>query len=141
MPRCDTGGEFCLACSFWLDGLPHLAHLHARDTSLAVNTQEPIADFSDHMKRMGWAFPAFSSVGTGYFSDLSIALTADSLQEPGISAYVPNDDEVYCTYIARERGTEPVNNTYNYLDLTHLARQEGDMPMTWLRYHDSYDES
>jgi predicted dithiol-disulfide oxidoreductase (DUF899 family) len=33
---------------------------------------------------------------------------------------------------------DPLLNTYNFLDLTPLGRQEADAIMRWLRYHDKY---
>ncbi len=36
MPPAITGGQICRGCSFWVDNIPQLAHLHARDTSLVL---------------------------------------------------------------------------------------------------------
>lgn len=136
-----TGGMVCLGCSFWIDNIPHLAHLHARDTSLVVDWSAPLADILPHKERMGWTVPIVSSFGSGFYEDFSLPLDGDEPQTPGISAYIRKGDKVYCTYATRERGSEQVNNTYHYLDMTALGRQESglDFQWEWLRYHDEYD--
>lgn len=142
MLRSDTFGMFCPACSFWIDSLPHLAHLHAKDTSLVVDCPEPLADFLEHKERMGWTAPLVSSFETDFYKDFGFALTTPEPQVPGISVFIRDDeDNVYCTYSTRDRGPDIVNNTYNYLDLTFLGRQEEGLPMKmmWVRHHDSYE--
>jgi predicted dithiol-disulfide oxidoreductase (DUF899 family) len=41
------------------------------------------------------------------------------------------------TYSTYQRGLDLFLNTFNYLDVTPLGRQE-DRPMTWVRHHDKY---
>ncbi|WP_367318537.1 DUF899 domain-containing protein [Streptomyces sp. HUAS ZL42] len=139
----DTGGSFCVGCSFWVDNMPHhLEHLHARDTSLAVDCPVPLADFVAHKERMGWTVPVVSSFGSSFYDDFNFELVPGATKIPGISVFLRgDDDEVYCTYSTAFRGTDLVNNTYNYLDLTFLGRQEADLPFkwAWLRYHDQYE--
>jgi predicted dithiol-disulfide oxidoreductase (DUF899 family) len=142
MPRSDSGGIFCPGCSFWMDNLPNLAHLNARDTTLVIDCPEPLADFLEHKERMGWTAPSVSSFETSFYQDFSFALTTEEPMVPGITAFIRDDeDNVYCTYSTRDRGTDLVNTTYNYLDLTYLGRQEDGLPMkwAWLRYNDSYE--
>lgn len=141
MPPHTSGGIVCTGCSFWIDNMPQLGHLHARDTSLVVDWPEPIAEIIPHKDRMGWTVPVVSSSGTDFYSDFSFPLDSDEPQMPGISAFLREGDTVYCTYTTRLRGSEWVNTTYHYLDLTALGRQESeyDFPMEWLRYHDEYE--
>lgn len=142
MPPASSGGIICTGCSFWIDSMPHhLGHLHARDTSLVVDWPEAMADILPHKERMGWTVPLVSSFGTDFYSDFSFPLDSDEPQMPGISAFIREGDKVYCTYTTRLRGSEWVNTTYHYLDLTALGRQESeyDFAMEWLRYHDEYE--
>src|SRR5262245_22658417 len=44
----------CPGCSFVADQICHLAHLHARDTSLAFVSRAPLAHIQRYRKRMGW---------------------------------------------------------------------------------------
>ena len=65
----------------------------------------------------------------------------------GISAFLRRGDRVFHTYSSYARGTDMVNSTYHWLDLTARGRQEdweqppgrSDGPlMSWLRHHDRY---
>ena len=65
----------------------------------------------------------------------------------GISAFLRRGDRVFHTYSSYARGTDMVNSTYQWLDLTARGRQEdwerpsgrSDGPlMGWLRHHDRY---
>jgi predicted dithiol-disulfide oxidoreductase (DUF899 family) len=65
----------------------------------------------------------------------------------GISAFLRRGDRVFHTYSSYARGTDIVNSTYQWLDLTARGRQEdwehpsgrSDGPlMSWLRHHDRY---
>lgn len=139
----DSGGVFCVGCSFWVDNMPHnLEHLHARDTTLMVDTHVPLAEFLPHVERMGWTVPVTSSFGTSFYDTFRFEVVAGAPAIPGISAFLRGDDDkIYCTYSTAFRGTDLVNNTYNYLDLTALGRQDAelDFKWAWLRYHDEYD--
>jgi predicted dithiol-disulfide oxidoreductase (DUF899 family) len=44
----------CEGCSMFTDNIGHLAHLHARDTSLVLVSPAPLADFQPFKERMGW---------------------------------------------------------------------------------------
>jgi predicted dithiol-disulfide oxidoreductase (DUF899 family) len=46
--------EGCESCSFLADGIGHLAHLHARDTTLAMVSRAPLAKLEAFRQRMGW---------------------------------------------------------------------------------------
>ena len=140
----DSGDMFCRGCSFWVDNMPaHLEHLHDRDTSLLVDCPVPLAEFLEHKERMGWTVPVASSFGTDFYDDFNFELVPGASTIPGISVFLRgDDDQVYCTYSTAFRGTDLVNTTYNYLDLTHLGRQEDGLPFkwAWLRYHDEYED-
>ena len=45
----------CPGCSFLADQVAHLAHLHARDTTLAFVSRAPQPDIERWKARMGWA--------------------------------------------------------------------------------------
>ena len=46
------------------DGL--LAHLHARNTTLAVVSRAPLAKLERYKHKRGWDFPWYSSYGTDF---------------------------------------------------------------------------
>src|SRR5262245_42407063 len=51
----------CAGCSFFVDQIVNLAHLHARDTSLVLVSVAPLANIVRYKQRMGWTIPWFSS--------------------------------------------------------------------------------
>ena len=52
--------EGCPSCSFLADNIGHLAHLHARDTTLALVSRAPLAKIEPFRRRMGWTVPWYS---------------------------------------------------------------------------------
>lgn len=154
--------EGCKSCSFLADHLDDaLVHLAARDTSFAVISRAPPAKLESFKKRMGWSFPWLSSSGGDFNYDFHVTMdeAAGSVEYnyksvamlkqsgkifmdelPGLSVFLRDGDTVFHTYSAYARGLDPLLNTYNYLDLTPLGRQEDQLPwaMEWVRHHDKY---
>ena len=54
----------CPGCTMFIDQVGHPAHLHARDTSIALVSRAPIDRLEAYRKRMGWSLPWYSSFGT-----------------------------------------------------------------------------
>lgn len=158
--------EGCPSCSFVADNVGHLAHLHARDTSLVIVSRAPLETIEAYRDRMGWSIPWYSSDGSDFnydfgvtidasrdsveynYRDLSEHLGDESTEGHGLSVFLRDGDDVYHTYSTYARGVERLVGTYNYLDLTPLGRQEDweapagrsdSSPMGWLRRHDDYD--
>ena len=50
----------CPGCSFLADQVAHLAHLNARDTTLAFVSRAPQADIERWKARMGWEIPWYT---------------------------------------------------------------------------------
>jgi predicted dithiol-disulfide oxidoreductase (DUF899 family) len=143
-PSWDEG---CPSCSFLVDNIGHLAHLHARKTSLALVSRAPLAKIEPFRQRMSWTFPWYSSFGSDFNYDFHVTL--DEAVAPvaynyrdkaelvrngetyftqgeshGLSAFLRDGDTVFHTYSTYARGTDLLAGTYNYLDLTALGRQE-----------------
>jgi predicted dithiol-disulfide oxidoreductase (DUF899 family) len=166
-PEWDEG---CPSCSFLTDSIGHLAHLHARDTTLALVSRAPLARIEPFRQRMGWTLPWYSSLRSDFNYDFHVTLdesvapveynyrTLDELgpewegfsgELHGISAFLRQGDRVFLTYTSYARGSDMMNGTYHWLDLTARGRQEdwelppgrSDGPlMAWLRHHDKYAE-
>ena len=150
--------EGCPSCSFWVDGFDgvggHLAH---RDVTLVCVSSAPYAKLAAYRARMGWSFPWYSSAPGDFNVDFGVSFNPDQQQHggtynfahqdhppeetPGISAFVLEGDDVFHTYSSYSRGLDPINVTYQLLDLTPKGRDEGGLewPMAWLRRHDAYD--
>jgi len=141
-------GQACTGCSLTVDNLPHLAHLHARETSLVVVSRAPLEQLARFQQRMGWNIPWYSSLGCDFnydfhaTSDEAVApveynyrdkATLERLgqsyhvsgEQPGVSVFVRDDEAVFHTYSTYGRGLDILENTNNYLDLTVFGRGEG----------------
>jgi predicted dithiol-disulfide oxidoreductase (DUF899 family) len=135
-PDWDQG---CDGCSFLVDNIPHLSHLHAADTTLAVVSRAPYEKLAAFKSRMGWQFPWYSSYGSDFNEDFHV--TQNDSEQPGTTVFLRQDGSIYHTYSTYARGGEILLNTFNFLDLTPLGRQEDDGIMNWVRLHDEYDAS
>jgi predicted dithiol-disulfide oxidoreductase (DUF899 family) len=158
--------EGCKGCSFFADNfVGSLIHLGARDTSFAVISRAPLAKIEAFKKRMGWSFPWFSSFGNDFNYDFQVTLdperpgyeynytNAESLlkegkiwfpkgEMPGLSVFFREGSNIFHSYSSYQRGTDLFLNTYNFLDLTPLGRQEESEKMfDWIRHHDRYPAS
>jgi predicted dithiol-disulfide oxidoreductase (DUF899 family) len=149
--------EGCSGCSFVVDNIGHLSHLHARDTSLALVSRAPLTKIAPFKARMGWTVPWYSSFGSDFnydfhvTTDVSVApieynyQNRDTLErkgetyhlsgeQPGVSVFVRDDkDRVFHTYSTYGRGLDLLDGAYNWLDLTPFGRQEDweDSPSGW----------
>ncbi|GAB2482929.1 DUF899 domain-containing protein [Nocardiopsis aegyptia] len=136
------GGHYCQGCSMFTDNLGHPAHLHARDTSLALVSRGPLSEITPFRERMGWTLPWFSSLGTGFNDDIG---AGDGF---ALDVFLRDGDDVYRTYSTSGRGVERLGSVWTLLDLTPLGRQETwedspeghpqTPPYTWWRLHDEY---
>jgi predicted dithiol-disulfide oxidoreductase (DUF899 family) len=59
-------------------------------------------------------------------------------EREGLSVFLRDGKRLFHTYSTYQRGLDAFLNTYNFLDLTPLGRQEEDGIMRWLRHHDKY---
>ena len=168
----STWDEGCPNCSFLVDNIGHLAHLYARDTSLVLVSRAPLAKIASFKKRMGWTVPWYSSFGSDFNYDFHVTL--DEAVAPveynyrdkaelvlkgetyftqgeshGLSVFLRDGDRICHTYSTYARGTDLLDGTYNYLDLTPLGRQEDwEKPpgrsnssfLAWVRHHDRYED-
>ncbi|HMF98528.1 MAG TPA: DUF899 domain-containing protein [Vicinamibacterales bacterium] len=155
--------EGCKHCSHLMDNAAgSIVHLAARETSFVVVSRAPLHKIEAFEKRMGWQFPWVSSFGNDFNYDFGVTLDperppyeynymdAKTLlaarkiwfekgELPGISVFLRDGDRVFHTYSAYQRGLDLPLNTYNFLDLTPLGRQEEDGRIqAWIRHHDKY---
>jgi predicted dithiol-disulfide oxidoreductase (DUF899 family) len=139
----------CPGCSFVVDQIGHLSHLHARGTSFALVSRAPEASIQQYKKRMGWTLPWFSSANSDF--NIDFGLTTEEGEIFGLSAFLRDDDgNVFRTYFTSDRGVEALGNTWSLLDLTPLGRQEEwedspkgrpkSSPYEWWRRHDEYED-
>ena len=148
----------CPSCSFLVDNIGHLAHLHAAGTTLAVVSRGPWPALSRFWSRMGWTVPVYSSFGSDFNYDFHVTLDesvapveynyqtkaeleaagqpwAAEGEQPGVSVFLRDGTQVLHTYSSYARGGDLLLGTFNYLDLTPLGRQ---FHVGQVSYHDSY---
>jgi predicted dithiol-disulfide oxidoreductase (DUF899 family) len=132
----------CRGCSMIADHVGHLAHLNARDTTLVFVSRAPQRDIGRLKARMGWQIPWYTTAD-GFDADFGVA------EWHGTNAFIRDDDRVFRTYFINNRGDEVLGNTWSYLDMTALGRQENwedsppgypqTAPYEWWEWHDAYD--
>jgi predicted dithiol-disulfide oxidoreductase (DUF899 family) len=137
-------GHGCVGCSFMADHVPNLAHLNARDTTLAYASRAPQADIQRLKTRMGWEHIPWYTIT----DDVDVDFGVDEWH--GTNAFIRDGDRIFRTYFTGGgRGDEVFATTWTYLDITALGRQEEweDSPegypqtprYVWWKWHDAYD--
>ncbi len=134
----------CRGCSFGADQVGHLAHLNARDTTLAYASRAPQADIQRLKARMGWQMPWYT-ITDSFDVDFGVD------EWHGTNAFIHDGDKVFRTYFINNRGDEAMGSTWSYLDITALGRQEEwedspegypqTPPYKWWNWHDEYGKT
>ncbi|MBG0565880.1 DUF899 family protein [Actinoplanes aureus] len=129
-----------------------LRHLHARDTEYAVIARAPLAKLEKYRAKRGWRIQLYSSHGSDFNYDFHVTLDASvtpiqfnyrdadelraagmdwmldtasqPMEQPGMSCFLRDDDQVFHAYSTFGRGTEQTGGAYGFLDMTALGRQE-----------------
>ncbi len=135
----------CRGCSFLADQVAHLAHLNARDTTLAFASRGPQADIERMTARMGWEHIPWYTITDSFDKDFGVD------EWHGTNAFIRDGDSVFRTYFIDKRGDEAMGSTWNYLDMTALGRQEvwedspegypQTPPYEWWNWHDEYGDA
>jgi predicted dithiol-disulfide oxidoreductase (DUF899 family) len=149
-PSWDDG---CPSCSAGADEMSPglIAHLNARETSLAYVSRAPLAKLEDYKARKGWTFPWYSSYASDFNYDFHVTLDESvapveynyrtpeehrqagtayyfegdqPIEMPGSSYFLRDGERIFHTYSTFGRGAEQTGGSYYFLDLTALGRQE-----------------
>ena len=165
-PRYVAG---CPTNSSMVDGFDGLLpHLHARDVTLLLVSQAPLAHLQAYKQRMGWSIPWVSAANTDFNYDFGGSATEEQVREwsidesqlppiahqnaaatgtdvlhylsesPVATVFTLRDGVVYQTYATTWRGLEFLMGYYPILDRTPRGRDEGPDFQTWIRRHDEY---
>ena len=132
----------CRGCSLGADQVSHLAHLNARDTTLAYASRAPQQDIVRLKARMGWDMPWYT-ITDGLDTDFGVD------EWHGHNVFIREGDRIFRTYFINNRGDEAMGTVWSFLDLTPLGRQEiwEDSPegypqsqtYKWWNWHDNYE--
>jgi predicted dithiol-disulfide oxidoreductase (DUF899 family) len=137
------GGKPCGGCSMFADQISELAHVNARDTTLALVSRASQPEIDSFKRRMGWSVPWYTTIGDE-FQEASGTTEYFALQ-----VLLRDEDRLFLTYETRGRGVEALGSVWTFLDLTPLGRQEEwedtpsgrpqTPPYKWWRLHDQYE--
>ena len=142
-PKTDSYPErACAGCSFGTDQVAHLAHLNARDTTLANVSRAPQHEIQGLKERMGWQLIPWYTITDDFDKDFGVD------EWHGHNVFIREGDQIYRTYFINSRGAEHLGTTWSFLDITALGRQETwedspegwpqSPPYEWWNYHDAY---
>ncbi len=149
-PSWDDG---CPSCTAGADEISRglLAHLHARDTSLAYVSRAPLAKIERYKAKQGLDVPVvlvvrqrlqlrlprharrvgraveynYRTQAEHEAAGTGYYLAGDQpIEQPGLSCFLRDGDDVFHTYSTFARGAEMTGGSYYFLDLTALGRQE-----------------
>ena len=132
----------CRGCSLGADQVAHLAHLNARNTTLAYASRAAQADIARLKARMGWEMPWYT-ITDSFDADFGVD------EWHGHNVFFRDGDKLFRSYFNNSRGDEAMGTTWSYLDITPLGRQETweDLPegypqtppYKWWNWHDNYN--
>lgn len=156
-PESDAG---CRGCSFWADNYNGIIpHLQQRDVSFAAISRAPLAKLQAFAARMGWSFKWVSGANTDFNYDYQASFREEDLEresavynyerlrdrmsdKPGFSVFYKDETgNIFHTYSTYARGIDPMNVTFQLLDLVPKGRDEAGLPhpMSWVKLHDQYE--
>jgi predicted dithiol-disulfide oxidoreductase (DUF899 family) len=156
-PDSDAG---CRGCSFWADNYDGtIAHLEQRDVSFVAISRAPMNKLQAFAGRMGWSFKWVSGADTDFNYDYQASFREEDLaresavynyermrdrmsDKPGFSVFYKDESgNIYHTYSTYARGIDPMNVTFQLLDLVPKGRDEAGLPhpMSWVRLRDQYE--
>ena len=89
----------CPGCSFLADQVAHLAHLNARDTTLAFASRGPQDGIAGLKARMGWDMPWYT-ITSDFDTDFGVR------EWHGTNAFIRDGERIFRTYFIDSRGDE-----------------------------------
>jgi predicted dithiol-disulfide oxidoreductase (DUF899 family) len=137
-------GRACVGCSMFADHVGNLAHLNARDITLVFASRAPQPEIAQLKGQMGWKMPWYTMTDS-FDADFGVNEWA------GTNAFIRDGARVFRTHFITGRGGEALGNTWGFMDITALGRQESwedsppgypqGAPYEWWRRHDEYDDA
>ena len=108
----------CRGCSFLADQVAHLAHLNARDTTLAFVSRAPQPDIERWKARMGWEQIPWYTLTDDFDADFGVG------EWHGTNAFVRDGDTIYQDLL-RQRPRRRGDGEHLELPRHHRPRAPG----------------
>lgn len=137
----------CEGCTYAADNFAGAVfHLEQHGVTFLCASRAEVDEIEAYKAKMGWTFPWVSSAGTDFNRDFALFTdeqrrtgsgfnfrTPDSgavnildvMELMALSSFAKEDDVVYHTYSAFDRGTDVINPTWQLLDRAPLGREYG----------------
>jgi predicted dithiol-disulfide oxidoreductase (DUF899 family) len=135
----------CVGCSFVADQIAHPAHLNARGVTLALASRAPQEEIKGLKEHHGWERIPWYTIPDDSEWDTDFGVR----DWHGHNAFIRDGDKIFRTYFVDARGDEQLGNTWSYLDIAPLGRQEEwedspegypqTKPYGWWDYNDAYE--
>jgi predicted dithiol-disulfide oxidoreductase (DUF899 family) len=141
-PDWDDACDSCTASVDEVSGMT-AQHLADRETTYVLVSRAPYEKLAAYRDRRGWTLPWYSSLGSDFNFDFDVTMDpavkpaiynyrplpwdvepGSPQEQPGISCFLRDGDDIFHTYSTYGRGTDHLGGGYTYLDLTALGRQE-----------------
>jgi len=126
----------CDGCSAWADAFNGtLGQIQMHDATLIAVSSAPVAMLEEVKAARGWDFVWASSHQSDFNNDFHMSAPADCASQQfgdeivgydrgesgGINVFAKNDDGLFHTYCAFNRGIQQMNGAYGYVDLLPLG--------------------
>ena len=97
----------CYGCSMVADQAAHLAHLNARDTTLAYVSRAPQPDIERWKAGMGWEPIPWYTITDDFDADFGVD------EWHGTNVFFRDEDRIFRTYFVNNRGDEALGSTWS----------------------------
>ena len=146
----------CPGCTAYANAIGDLSMLDKCDTTFVMVSRAPLSKLEAYKERQGWPFAWVSSLGSEFNYDFHVTNdekiapveynyrskaeceankvpNALAGEEHGLSVFFRIGEDVFHTYSAYARGTEPLTDARALLDVTPYGRQQDfeDSPPGW----------
>lgn len=124
--------EPCDGCTAWADAFNGtLDQIERHDATLIAVSRAPVDMLEQVRKRKGWTFVWASSCNSDFNADFNMSTepdcpsvtVADEMieydrgQTAGINVFARNEEGIFHTYSAHNRGIQNMNGAFGYVDL------------------------
>jgi predicted dithiol-disulfide oxidoreductase (DUF899 family) len=135
----------CRGCSMVADQVAHLAHLNARDTTLAFVSRAPQTDIERVTARMGWEMPWYTLTDS-FDADFGVDEWhgTNAFIAKATACFAPTSSTAAATSRWGAPGTtstSPRSGAKRTGKIRRRATPQTPPPYEWWNWHDEYDDA